>query len=70
MSETSAPVLMINGGQDDMVRVQHAYRLKDASQNPDSQLWIVPEAQYGNSYLVRPADNTEQVVSFIGEAPN
>jgi dipeptidyl aminopeptidase/acylaminoacyl peptidase len=64
----SAPVFIIHGGQDDMVPVQHAYRLKEASQNPDSKLWIVPEAQHANSYLVRPDEYKEQVISFFDEA--
>jgi len=65
--EISAPIFIIHGGQDDMVPVQHAYRLKEASQNPDSELWIVPEAQHANSYLVRPAEYRERVISFLDE---
>ena len=68
MREISVPVFIIHGEQDDMVPVQHAYRLKEASQNPESKLWIVPEAQHGNSYLVRPAEYKEQVTSFFDEA--
>ncbi len=64
----SVPVFIIHGGQDDMVPVQHAYRLKEASQNPDSRLWIVPEAQHANSYFVRPAEYKEQVISFFDKA--
>jgi dipeptidyl aminopeptidase/acylaminoacyl peptidase len=65
--EISVPVFIIHGEQDDMVPVQHAYRLKEASQNPESKLWIVPEAQHGNSYLMRPTDYREQVTSFFDE---
>jgi len=64
----SVPVFIIHGEQDDMVPIQHAYRLKEASQNPESKLWIVPEAQHGNSYLMRPAEYREQVTSFFDEA--
>lgn len=66
--EISVPVFIIHGEQDDMVPVQHAYRLKEASQNPESKLWIVPEAQHGNSYLMRPTEYREQVTSFFDEA--
>ena len=66
--EISVPVFIIHGEQDDMVPVQHAYRLKEASQNPESKLWIVPEAQHGNSYLVGPTEYREQVTSFFDEA--
>jgi len=67
VKEVSAPVLIIHGEQDDMIPVQHAYRLKEASQNPDSKLWVVPEAQHANSYLVRPAEYREWVISFFDE---
>jgi dipeptidyl aminopeptidase/acylaminoacyl peptidase len=66
--EISVPVFIIHGKQDDMVPVQHAYRLKEASQNPESKLWIVPEAQHGNSYLMRPTEYREQVTAFFDEA--
>ena len=49
--EISVPVFIIHGEQDDMVSVQHAYRLKDASQNPDSKLWIVPKRNTGTHIL-------------------
>jgi dipeptidyl aminopeptidase/acylaminoacyl peptidase len=68
VKETSVPVFIIHGEQDAMIPVEHAYRLKEASQNPDSKLWIVPEAQHANSYLVRPAEYKEQVTSFFDEA--
>ena len=66
--ETSVPVFIIHGEQDEMIPVEHAYRLKEASQNPDSRLWIVPEAQHADSYLVRPTEYKEQVISFFDEA--
>jgi len=68
VKETSVPVFIIHGEQDDTVPVEHAYRLKEASQNPDSRLWILPEAQHANSYLVRPTEYKEQVTSFVDEA--
>ena len=67
VKETSVPVFIIHGEQDDMIPVEHAYRLKEASQNPDSRLWILPVAQHANSYLVRPAEYKEQVTSFFDE---
>ena len=66
--EISVPIFIIHGEQDDMVPVQHAYRLEEASRNPESKLWIVPEAQHGNSYLMRPTEYSEQVTSFFDEA--
>jgi dipeptidyl aminopeptidase/acylaminoacyl peptidase len=68
VKETSVPVFIIHGEQDEMIPVEHAYRLKEASQNPDSRLWVVPEAQHANSYLVKPTQYKEQVISFFDEA--
>lgn len=68
VSELSIPVFIIHGEQDDMVPVAHAYRLKDASQHPDSRLWILPEAAHSNSYLVRPGEYMERVTAFFDEA--
>jgi pimeloyl-ACP methyl ester carboxylesterase len=68
VKETSVPVFIIHGEQDEMIPVEHAYRLKEASQNPDSRLWIVPEARHADSYLVRPTEYKEQVISFFDEA--
>lgn len=68
VKEISIPIFIIHGGQDEMIPVQHAYRLKEASQNPGSKLWIVPEALHANSYLVRPTEYKEQVISFFDEA--
>jgi len=68
VKEISVPIFIIHGGQDEMIPVQHAYRLKEASQNLDSKLWIVPEAQHANSYLIKPAEYKEQVIAFFDEA--
>jgi pimeloyl-ACP methyl ester carboxylesterase len=68
VKETSVPVFIVHGEQDEMIPVEHAYRLKEASQNPDSRLWIVPEARHADSYLVRPTEYKEQVISFFDEA--
>ena len=66
--EISVPVFIIHVGQDDMVPVQHTYRLKEVSQNPDNKLWIVPETQHSNSYLMSQAEYKEQVTYFFDEA--
>lgn len=70
VSKLSVPVFIIHGEQDDMVPVAHAYRLREASQHPDSELWILPEAAHSNAYLVRPAEYMERVIAFFDEALN
>lgn len=68
VKKISVPVFIIHGGKDDMIPVQHAYRLKEACQNPDSKLWIVPEAQHSSPYLARPVEYMSEVSSFFDEA--
>ncbi len=36
------PILFIHGEKDHTIPVEHAYRLKAASQNPADELWILP----------------------------
>lgn len=70
VSELSIPVFIIHGEQDDVVPVAHAYRLKEASEHRDSELWILSEAAHSNAYLVRPPEYMEHVVAFFDEALN
>ena len=65
VKEITVPVFIIHGGQDDMVPVEHALRLIEASRNPDSKLWIVPEAPHSSPYLARPAEYIDKVLSFF-----
>jgi pimeloyl-ACP methyl ester carboxylesterase len=63
---TTPPVLIIHGGQDNTVPVEHARILAKACGNPNSRLWIVPEAEHVGSYRARPEEYICQVVSFFG----
>ena len=62
---TAPPVLVIHGGQDDTIPVEHANMLASSSRNPDSGLWIVPEAQHVGSYAARPEEYINKVMSFF-----
>ena len=66
--ETDIPVFIIHGQQDEMVPVAHAYRLAEALKNPDSLLWVLPDAKHSNPYLVRPKEYMEKVLSFFNKA--
>jgi len=68
VKEITVPIFIIHGGKDTMVPVQHAYRLAEACQNPDSKLWIVPEASHSNPYLARPTEYMNRIVSFFEDA--
>jgi uncharacterized protein len=62
------PVFIIVGGQDDTVSTDQAQREYEASRNPQSQLWIVPEAKHTQSYVSRPQEYIGKVESFFDEA--
>jgi pimeloyl-ACP methyl ester carboxylesterase len=61
----SCPVLIIVGGQDDTVTVEQAQRLKDASSNPESRIWIVPEARHAGAYIARPQEYINRAEGFF-----
>ena len=65
---TKPPVLIIHGGQDKTVPVEHASILARASRNPDTRLWIVPEAEHVGSYRARPKEYITKVLSFFDQA--
>ena len=58
------PILFIHGTADSHIPVEHAYRLKAASQNPADELWIVPGAEHTSSYLVEPEAYPTRVLGF------
>jgi len=68
VERVTVPVFIIHGGQDEMVPVQHALRLREACQNPDSRLWIVSEATHSTPYLARPEEYMNKTLSFFDDA--
>jgi dipeptidyl aminopeptidase/acylaminoacyl peptidase len=62
------PILFIHGGADDVIPVAHAHRLLQASQNPENQLWIVPQAGHTSSYKSQPDEYINKVTSFFDTA--
>jgi len=65
--EITVPVFMIHGGQDAMVPVEHAYRLAEACQNPDSRSWVVSEAEHCEAYMEQPEEYVDKVLSFFDD---
>jgi fermentation-respiration switch protein FrsA (DUF1100 family) len=59
------PILFIHGDEDDFVPLDHAYRLYEASQNPDDRLWIVPGADHVKAYVTSPAEYMDKVIAFF-----
>jgi uncharacterized protein len=64
----SGPVFIIVGGKDDTVSTDQAQREFEASRNPQSQIWIVPEAEHTRSYTSRPQEYIEKVETFFDRA--
>jgi len=66
----SAPIMIIHGERDDVIPVEHAYLLARACSNPQSELWVVPEAQHVDSYVTKPKEYINKIVSFLNRAFN
>ncbi len=62
------PVLFIHGELDDTVPLEHAYRLQEASENPHSQLWVVPETAHVRAYVAQPEEYIDRVTAFFDTA--
>lgn len=59
------PILFIHGELDETVPLEHAYRLRDASQSDESQLWVVPEAGHVRAYVTRPEEYISRITTFF-----
>ena len=59
------PILFIHGEEDDFTPLDHAYRLYEASQNPDDALWIVPGADHVKAYVTSPTEYIDKVIAFF-----
>ena len=59
------PFLFIHCEDDDLIRVHHARRLREASAHPDSELWIVPGCGHvGASEAARP-EYARRLLAFL-----
>ena len=61
------PILFIQGGEDDFVPIDHAYRLYEASENPADTLWIVPGADHVQAYQTTREEYISRVTAFFNE---
>jgi dipeptidyl aminopeptidase/acylaminoacyl peptidase len=59
------PIFFIHGEEDETIPVEHAYRLLQASQMSQDQLWIVPEAGHTKSYITHPEEYISKVTAFF-----
>lgn len=62
------PILFIHGAEDTFIPLEHAYRLLEASQNPEDELWIAPHAEHVRAYTENPVEYVDKITSFFDEA--
>jgi len=67
---TPRPILFIHGSADTTIPVSHAYRLFEAAQNPQDELWVVSEAGHVQVYKMHPAEYMQKVTDFFDAALN
>jgi dipeptidyl aminopeptidase/acylaminoacyl peptidase len=61
----SLPVFFIHGTEDDTIPVEHASRLREASQHPESRLWIASGAGHVRAYVTYPEEYISRVIEFF-----
>lgn len=59
------PFLFIHCEGDDLIRVHHARRLRDASTHPDSVLWIVPGCGHVGASAASPDEYARRLLAFL-----
>jgi len=64
------PVLFIHGELDDVVPLEHVYRLQEVSQNGTSQLWVAPGARHVRAYIMYPEEYMDRITTFFDSALN
>jgi pimeloyl-ACP methyl ester carboxylesterase len=64
----SRPVFLIHGTSDERIPVSHAYLLQKAGANdPNLQLWIVPNACHTCAYRQNPEEYSKRVLAFFDQ---
>jgi dipeptidyl aminopeptidase/acylaminoacyl peptidase len=61
------PILLIHGGQDVVVPVNHVHRLYEAAREP-KELWIVPGAAHCGAYFDDRTEYVARVTAFFARA--
>lgn len=63
IKNSTIPILLIHGEKDSQIPVENAYILKNS--NPNIELWIVKNADHGQSYALNPEKYENKVKSFL-----
>jgi len=61
-------ILFIHGELDDTVPVAHAHSLLEASDNPQNELWVVPDVGHMEAYITYPEEYMSRVTAFFDDA--
>lgn len=67
VADTTCPILFIHGEADDLIPVENAYELYQASGNPLDELWVVSSASHCQGYNTDPVGYIDRVTSFFKE---
>ena len=59
------PVFFIHGELDEVVPLEHVYRLQQASKNPQDQLWVVPQVHHVMAYSAHPEEYMSKITAFF-----
>ncbi len=59
------PIFFIHGKLDETIPLEHAYRLHQASQNPQNQLWVVADASHVRAYVRHPEEYMNRITAFF-----
>ena len=63
VKNSKVPILVIHGEKDSQISVDNSYSLKEA--NPNIELWIVPNADHGESYALAREEYENKVKNFL-----
>lgn len=66
VSDVKCPILFIYGEADDLIPINDAYKLYEASNNALNELWVVPGATHCQAYRTDPIGYIDRVASFVG----
>ena len=59
------PFLFIHCEGDDLIRVHHARRLREASAHPESELWVVPGCGHVGASTAAPEEYARRLLAFL-----
>lgn len=59
-------VFIINGEKDKQIPSDNAYSLFEKA-NPPKEIWVIPEADHGEGYILYPEEYSQKIINFLGK---